>query len=122
MSQPPTLLIVDDSRISRMMIRSLVAEIRPQWQVDEAPDAAEALAKIAAAPPDFVSMDMNMPGQNGLEAARQIRASHPAVRVALFTANIQSTVQAAAASEGIQFVAKPVTGDSVTKAVQFFEA
>lgn len=120
--QAKTLLIVDDSRISRMLIRNLMADLRPQWQISEVEDGHKALSAVQAQAPDFISMDMNMPGLNGLEAARQIRGSHPQVRIVLFTANIQNSVQEAAAQEGIFFVAKPVTGASVAKAVQHLES
>jgi|SaaInlStandDraft_4_1057021.scaffolds.fasta_scaffold95908_2 CheY-like chemotaxis protein len=40
---PKTILIVDDSRVSRMMIKALLHDLSPGWQVLEAADAEEAL-------------------------------------------------------------------------------
>lgn len=118
----PLLLIVDDSRMSRMLLRALVADSRPDWRIAEAGSGDEALALIASETPDFVSMDVNMPGLSGLEAAGRIRLHHPETRVALCTANIQESIRESAARAGVHFVAKPITALSVADAIAFFEA
>lgn len=117
----PLLLIVDDSRTSRMLIKGIVASLRPAWRVIEAGGGEEALALVAAENPDFVSMDVNMPGISGLEAAGRIRLKFPQVRVVLCTANVQESVRQAAGRAGVHFVAKPITPASVTDMVGFFE-
>lgn len=118
----PLLLIVDDSRMSRMLIRAIVADSRPNWRIAEAISGDEALLAIEKECPDFVSMDVNMPGISGLEAAGRIRMRHPETRIALCTANIQESTREAAARAGIHFVAKPITAQSVADAIAFFEA
>lgn len=121
-SQPnPTLLIVDDSRMSRMLIRAMIAEKRPDWQILEAASGDEALAMLQTQRPDFVSMDINMPGISGLEAAGRIRLHHPDIRVVICTANIQESTREAARRAGVQFVAKPITPQSMAEAIAFFE-
>ncbi|HPP48297.1 MAG TPA: response regulator, partial [Accumulibacter sp.] len=65
----PAFLIVDDSRMSRMMIAKYVSQLRPAWSLLEASSGEEALAMIAVSCPDLISMDVNMPGMNGLQAA-----------------------------------------------------
>lgn len=117
----PLLLIVDDSKMSRMMIARLVGDLRPDWRLAEAADAAEALAMIEHEPPTLVSMDVNMPGMSGLEAAGRIRLRNPDIRVVLCTANIQDAVRQAAEKAGVHFVAKPITPESVSRMVAFFE-
>lgn len=117
----PLLLIVDDSRTSRTIIRGIVAQLRPHWRIAEAASGDEALALTEALAPDFVSMDANMPGISGLEAAARLRERHPAVRIVLFTANIQEVVRDAVHKAGFHFVAKPVTPQSVGLALDHFE-
>ena len=117
----PFLLIVDDSKMSRMMISRLIADLRPDWRLAEAPNGAEALAMIEQEAPSFVSMDVNMPGLNGLEVAGRIRLHHPQVRIVLCTANIQDAVRQAAEKAGVRFVAKPITADSIAHMVTLFE-
>ncbi|APW38084.1 response regulator [Rhodoferax koreense] len=121
MTDPKTLLIVDDSRVSRMMIRSLVMAKRPHWTVIEASNGAEALQVVGQQQPDFCTMDINMPGLLGTDAAEQIAREHPSVRLALFSANIQESQKARASQIGVKFVAKPVSEKSVLEAVHFFE-
>lgn len=118
----PLLLIVDDSRMSRMLIRAIVADSRPGWRIAEAVSGDEALLAVEKECPDFISMDVNMPGINGLEAAGRIRLHHPQARIVLCTANIQESMREAAARAGIHFVAKPITAQSVADAIAFFEA
>lgn len=117
----PLLLIVDDSRTSRMLIRSMVAQMRPHWRTVEAGTGEESLARVEEEVPDFVSMDVNMPGMSGLEAAGRIRIKHPEVRIVLCTANIQESVRQSAEKVGLHFVAKPITVNTVADAVAYFE-
>jgi two-component system, chemotaxis family, chemotaxis protein CheY len=121
MTQTPTLLIVDDSRMSRMLIRAIITQLRPQWQLLEAASGDEALKVVAEHVPQYVSMDMNMPGISGLEAAGRIRIRHPEIRIALCTANIQETVQQGAAIAGLHFIKNPITEESIGKMVACFE-
>ncbi len=117
----PLLLIVDDSKMSRTMIGRLVGDLRPDWRTIEAANAAEALAIIERDAPNLVSMDVNMPGMSGLEAAGRIRMHNPDIRVVLCTANIQDAVRQAAEKAGVRFVAKPITPESVARMVACFE-
>lgn len=118
----PLLLIVDDSRTSRMLIRGLITQLRPDWRLVEAGNGDEALAAVEAEVPTHVSMDVNMPGMSGLEAAARIRIKHPEVRIVMCTANIQESTRNAAAQAGIGFVSKPITERSVTESLAFWEA
>lgn len=118
----PLLLIVDDSRMSRMLIRALIVESRPHWRILEAVNGDEAIKLANEETPDFISMDVNMPGISGLEAAGRIRIRHPEARIVLCTANIQESTREAASRAGIHFVAKPITTHSVADAIAYFEA
>jgi two-component system chemotaxis response regulator CheY len=118
----PLLLIVDDSRTSRMLIRGLITQLRPDWRLVEAGNGDEALAAVEAEVPTYVSMDVNMPGMSGLEAAGRIRIKHPGVRIVMCTANIQESTRNAAGQAGIGFVSKPITERSVTESLAFWEA
>jgi CheY-like chemotaxis protein len=121
-SAAPLLLVVDDSRTSRMLIKGILVTQRPAWRIVEAASGDEALAAIAIEIPQFVSMDVNMPGMSGLEAAGRIRLKHPEIRIVLNTANVQETVRQAAEKAGVHFVAKPITAKSITEMIGYFEA
>lgn len=115
------LLIVDDSRLSRLMIRTFVLAKRPQWIILEAATGNEALELSDSERPDFITMDINMPGMLGTDAAEQILGKFPCMRIAIFSANIQETQQNRAAELGARFIAKPVTEKSVSQALEHFD-
>ncbi|MDG0855718.1 response regulator [Roseateles puraquae] len=66
------LLIVDDHPLMRVGISHLVRQEWPDAQIDEAPTIAEALARIAAARPDLVTLDLSLPDAQGLEGATRL--------------------------------------------------
>ena len=113
-------MVVDDSKVSRIVIKAHILEVHPQWQVVEAGTGEEAVALVARAVPDYCTVDVNMPGMPGTDAAALILQAHPQVRIAIFSANIQEAVQTRAQQLGAVFVAKPVTEKSIAQALQHF--
>ncbi|MDT0411764.1 MULTISPECIES: response regulator transcription factor [Streptomyces] len=78
------ILVVDDEPAVREALRrSLVFE---GYGVEVAADGHEALRKAAATPPDLVVLDIQMPGMDGLTAARRLRATGSTVPVLMLTA------------------------------------
>lgn len=118
-TQGRKLLIVDDSKVSRMRIRTFFSTHCPSWVVQEAASGDEAVGINREFLPDFVTMDVNMPGISGFEAAPQIMASNPKVRVVVLTANIQESSKQMAASLNLRFVAKPATEASLQQALDY---
>ena len=114
------LLIVDDSKVSRLIIRARILEVYPEWQIIEAASGHEAIDLADKNTPDFCTMDINMPGILGTDAAEQILAKHPTMRIVIFSANIQESFQNHAATIGTIFVAKPVTEKSIAEAIAYF--
>jgi two-component system chemotaxis response regulator CheY len=66
-------IIVDDSRTTRSMVAFTLR--RAGYEVIEADDGVQALSLIGKDPIDCVITDVNMPGMDGLELIRQLRAS-----------------------------------------------
>jgi two-component system chemotaxis response regulator CheY len=118
-STPGKLLIVDDSAVSRMRIRAYFTSNCPKWEVLEAKTGDEAVALGASFQPDYVTMDVNMPGISGFDAAQQLMASHPGIRIVMLTANIQDSSKRMASALNVGFVAKPPTEASLSQAHQF---
>jgi len=116
------LLIVDDSRVSRMIIKSKVASLGVDWELQEAVSGDAALEQAQHWQPDFVTMDVNMPGLNGFDAAERLRALLPQVCVVLLTANVQESSRERADLLGIHFVPKPVTETAIEQVVRHFRA
>lgn len=109
MSENNTVLVVDDSRVSRMMARQFILSARPGWTVEEAANGEEALEKIKTIAPVLILMDVNMPGMGGMAAAEQLRTLCPQAHISLVTANVQNATRNRAAELGIAFMEKPIT-------------
>lgn len=108
-----TVLLVDDSRVARMMTRKVIEAQRPGWNVVEASTGEDALAMLDSAKPDFVVLDVNMPGMGGMETARRMRAVAPALPITLLTANIQDPVRHHAEELNVGFLTKPLHDDEL---------
>ena len=113
-------LIVDDSKISRMFIRQHIIAKHPDWILSEAVTGEDAIEKINTEQPDYCTMDINMPGMLGTDAAREILAQHPDIRLVIFSANVQESYQEEARSMGTILVSKPVTEKSIAQALDYF--
>lgn len=109
MNETKTVLIVDDSRVSRLMARQFILSAKPDWTVAEAATGEEALEMVKSATPALILIDVNMPGIGGLAAAEQLRESCPQAHISLVTANVQNATRNRATEMGIGFMEKPIT-------------
>jgi CheY-like chemotaxis protein len=107
-------LIVDDSKLARMVVASAFGRIRPDWSLTEATNALQALEIISAGSIDIALVDFNMPGTDGLELVARIRKSHPKMPVAVISANVQDEIIARAKELDAAFVAKPLTEEGLS--------
>ena len=81
-------LLVDDQALVRTGFRMILEEIDDMEVVGEAADGAEAIVQARATTPDVVLMDVRMPGTDGVEATRAIRAQvseEPSPKVIILT-------------------------------------
>jgi DNA-binding response OmpR family regulator len=71
---PRNILLVDDDALMR---RSLAFHLEQAgYQVRTAASAEDAIESVRYAPPDLVILDIGLPGKDGLEALREIKAQH----------------------------------------------
>jgi CheY-like chemotaxis protein len=110
---PVTVLIVDDSKLARIVVGKAIAALQPDWRKAEAGTAEEALKLLEEHPADVVILDYNMPGRNGLDLAEELRGRFPGMPIALATANVQDEIIARARAAEAVFVVKPVTEDGL---------
>lgn len=102
-------LIVDDSKLARMSVAKVLSTLQPDWRRIEAADAIQALAQARELSPEFVLVDFNMPGKDGVTLAAELRALDPRISVAVISANRQVEVIKRTEAAGATFLAKPVT-------------
>lgn len=111
----PVVLIVDDSRVSRLMAKQYILAMHADWTIEEACTGEEALDKAAALQPDLVVLDVNMPGMGGVAAAEQLRKLLPAAHISLLTANVQDATRVRAEDLGVGFMEKPITAERIAR-------
>ncbi len=108
-----TVLIVDDSKLARIVVGKTVAALQPRWRRIEAANAEAALNLLQSETVDLAILDYNMPGKNGLALAEELRARFPHMPIAVATANLQEEIVARARATNAAFIPKPVTEDGL---------
>ena len=106
-------LIVDDSKLARMVMASAFRRLGPEWELIEATNADDAINVIAAHAVDIALIDFNMPGTDGLELVARIRKTHPKMPLAVVSANVQDEIIGRARELNAAFVTKPLTDEAL---------
>lgn len=112
-------LLVDDHEIVRLGLMTLINDQANMEVVGEAGTGAEALRAVERTRPDVVLMDIRLPGEGGIEAARQITARYPETKVVMLTsyANDELVVRAIRAG-AVGYVLKQVGNEELLRAIQ----
>lgn len=103
------LVVDDDTRVAEINA-AYVGKLPGFRVVARAHSAAEALARIAAAPVDLILLDHYLPDGNGLAVVREMRRlGHPSDVIMVTAARDVATVQAAMRHGALQYLVKPFT-------------
>ena len=103
----PSALIVDDSNFVRLRLKALLTKMGIDI-LAEASDGKEALLKYNKYNPDIVTMDINMPEMNGIEAMKKIKAIDSKANIVIVSTEGQETVIHDAIISGARyFIIKP---------------
>jgi DNA-binding NarL/FixJ family response regulator len=113
---PTRVVVADDDPLMRRLLRTLLDADDGLELVGEAADGHAACALAGELRPDVVVLDHAMPGLDGLEAARAIRAALPGCRIVLFSGHDAAALAGAAGAD--RFVAKRDGIGALTAAVQ----
>lgn len=113
----PLVLVVDDEEMVRNLLNQYLT--LKGYQVRLAQDGKDALAQVAMEPPRMVILDMYMPGMNGVEVLRQLRAGnyHGGV-VALTASQDEDLLQQALDLGSVDVMGKPVDLDRLDLVIQ----
>lgn len=102
-------LVVDDSKLARMVMASSLRRIRPEWILVETSSADEAMAAVLKGGVDIALIDFNMPDMDGLELISRLHQTHPGMPVAVVSANVQDEIIGRARELDAGFIPKPLT-------------
>jgi two-component system chemotaxis response regulator CheB len=111
-----SVLVVDDSQFMRTVIGNVVAD--HGYRVMSASDGQEAIEMVHEHEPDVVTMDVEMPGMDGIEAVSRIMASKP-TPILMLSAHTEAGAEATLDALGrgaVDFLAKP--GGEVTRDIE----
>jgi len=109
-------LIVDDATVMRMRLRDI---LEPKYKITaEAENGEQAISLYNEVKPDFVTLDITMPGVDGLHALDSILSEHPDAKVVIVSAVGQKQIVFQALSKGAKdFIVKPFERERVLRAV-----
>mgnify|MGYP006306148879 CR=1 FL=1 len=112
-----TVLIVDDAKFMRMMIKNIL--VSNGFEVaGEAENAQQAVEQYKALKPSLVTMDVVMPGDNGIQAVKNIIAYDPDAKIIMCSALGQQGLLVEAIEAGAkEFIIKPFKPARVLEAV-----
>jgi DNA-binding NarL/FixJ family response regulator len=112
-------VIVDDHPITRQGLRAAFAIADGVEVVGEASSGEQAVSLVDETLPDVVFMDVRMPGMNGLQATRAIRAQHPEVKVIVFSVDESRASVGEAIRAGVAgYLLKDVGADELERAAR----
>lgn len=114
-------LIVDDESELRKSVASILknTNLQVEFEIEEASNGLEALAKVKAQPYGLILMDVRMPEMDGLEALREIKEHDPRTFVVIMTAHSNLNDAVIAIKDGAyDYVEKPVSPERLTDIVR----
>ena len=79
------IVIVDDHKIVRLGIKSYLLGLNDYKLIYEAENTEELFRKIKTEIPDFILMDVVMPGLSGIEACKILKKDHPSIKILILT-------------------------------------
>lgn len=113
------LLIVDDSKAMRMIVRRALRQANiVEHSVEEASNGKEALTKLQAGGIDLVLADWNMPQMNGFELLQAVKSAGMTVHFGFITSEGTGDIRSLALENGANFlIAKPFTPEAIYQAL-----
>ena len=112
----PHILVIDDERTVRDMLRNLLVSAR--YQVTEAPDGDEGLRLYRAESPDLLITDVYMPGKDGLQVIKEVREEDPDAKIIAIAAHALEALPLAKEAGADRTIGKPFDVHKLLEMVQ----
>ena len=107
------ILIVDDSRTSRKILRTIL-ERAGHEVIGEAVDGVDGVNKFQELSPEITTLDITMPNMDGLEALKEIKKINADAKIIMVTAAGQQNKMVEAIKSGAsEFVTKPFEAEEI---------
>lgn len=118
-TSPIRILLVDDHEVVRVGLRSVLNRVPEIKVVGEAASMTEAVSQASRLRPQVIVMDVRLPDGNGVEACREIIASHPNIRVLFLTSYADDESLLAAVAAGAHgYLLKEIGSQVLIQAIQ----
>ncbi len=111
-------LIVDDHIVVREGLRRMLSAEKDIRVVGEAASGEEAIARVATLAPDVITMDLKMPGMDGISATREIKQKAPDVDVLMLTLYAEDYVRDAIEAGASGYLLKDSDCDQIINAIR----
>ena len=113
-------LIVEDSTFFRQLLKETLLFGFRKMDISEARNAEEAIKKIETSPPDLAFIDIKLPGEDGLELTRKIKAQYPNIPIIILTSyDLPEYREAASQCQANYFLSKgSTTKENILKLVE----
>lgn len=118
MTHPTTILVVDDHEVVRKGICAYLETLPEFSVVGEAASGEEALSLVSEQIPDVVLMDLIMPGMDGVETTRRVKAISPRTQVVVLTSYHEDIhIFPALKAGAISYILKDMKMDKLAEAI-----
>lgn len=118
MAHPITILIVDDHEVVRKGVRAYLETLPEFSVVGEATSGEEAIGLVTEQVPDVVLLDLIMPGMDGVETTRRVKAISPRTQVVVLTSYHEDIhIFPALRAGAISYILKDMKMDKLVEAL-----
>jgi len=109
-----SVLVVDDSSFMRSLLTKIITKSSKIDNISEAIDGQSAIDEYQKNHPDLVTMDIDMPGMNGLDCAKKIKTLDPKAKIVMVTSANKTEMKSEAEKIGtLGYITKPFNADKI---------